>query len=296
MRATALAAFLCAILPPADLRAQRELYFDTCRRHSNPSLRQMVRAGRIPSMIFGFGKIGWWRSATSFRWATGAPLEDEERSDFRCRYQPLHAADYLEETAWCEGVPGVGIGQVLLAVVARDGPVSIWAGEGRSDSAFAASNRPRRIRLSVFTTDQFPFSNNFGFRDARNLRRGGEHEVELADTNGYQPLSLPAFTPVPFEWSEEDHLNEAGEWLVLAIEILSVYPGRPGAHTCISEITKRQRYRRPRSRRRPSLGRGPYGTSHRGGPRGMRRNPAALPALTKRPLRRPRPVCSVTST
>lgn len=235
-RAAGLAAFLCAIIPVASLQAQADLFSDPCQRHSNPSLRQMVRSGRIPAMTFG--QFRWWRSATSFRWATGAPLEDEEAADFHCRYQPSSAADYSEETAWCEGVAGVGIGEVLLAMVGREGPVSIWVGEGRSDSAVAAGNRPRRIRLSVFTTDRFDHRTNLGFRDARNLRRVGQHEVELADTNGYQPLSLPAFIPVPFEWSEEDHLNEAGEWLVLAVEILSVYPGRPGAHTCISEIRR----------------------------------------------------------
>lgn len=234
MRATALAAFLCAALPLTDLCAQADLFSEPCRRRSNPSLRQVVRSGRIPSMTFG--RYGWWLSATSFRWATGAPLEDEDSAEFRCRYQPRSATDYSEQTAWCEGVPGVGIGEVLLAMVGRDGPAWIWVGEGRSDSAFAASNRPRRIRLSVFTTNQFQHYNNLGFREARNLRRGGEHEVELADTNGYQPLRLSAYTAVPFQWSEEDHLNEAHEWLVLAAEILSVYPGRPGVHTCVSQI------------------------------------------------------------
>lgn len=236
LRAAVLAAFLCAVVPLEALRAQRELFSDPCQRHSNPALRQMVRSGRIPAMTFG--RFGWWRSVTSFRWATGAPLEGEEAADFHCRYQPSSAADYSEETAWCEGLAGVGLGEVLLAMVGREGRVSIWVGEGRSDSAFATSNRPRRIRVSVFTTDQLHHLANLGFRDARNLRRVGQHEVELADTNDYQPLSLPTFTPVPFEWSEEDHDNEAGEWLVLAVEILSVYPGRPGAHTCISEITR----------------------------------------------------------
>jgi hypothetical protein len=235
-RAVAFAAFLCAILPLEALRAQADLFSDPCQRRSNPAVRRMVRAGRIPAMTFG--RLGWWRSATSFRWATGAPLEDERAADFHCRYQPSSAADYSKGTAWCEGVPGVGIGEVLLAMVEREGRVSIWVGEGRSDSAFATSNRPRRIRLSVFTTDRFDHLANLSFHDARNLRRVGQHEVELADTNGYQPLQLPTFTPVPFEWTEEDHHNEAGRWLVLAVEILSVYPGRPGVHTCISEITR----------------------------------------------------------
>ncbi|MFP2928793.1 NADase-type glycan-binding domain-containing protein [Pyxidicoccus sp. 3LG] len=140
-----------------------------------------------------------------------------------CGYSAEKAMDGKPDTAWCEGAKGTGAGEVLLAKVEPGKPVSIWAGFGKSAQLHAANARPRKVRLAVLQARSASASqSSIGYGGLTVAATG---EVELKDVNDYQELKLPAFEP---------DSNAAGTFV--AIEVLSVYPGKKFTDLCISEL------------------------------------------------------------
>ncbi|MEK7329455.1 MAG: hypothetical protein AAB113_01500, partial [Candidatus Eisenbacteria bacterium] len=238
-RSLACAICLALALAPSALRAQAQN--DPCRRGSgNRALRAQLRAGAVPRVRWSEHTPWSWQSlATSFRWPDDpAPprgqtirgeLIDEHFTDaeWTCEYAGFRAWDVRHETAWCEGAAGDGIGEVVLALLEGEEP-EILVGDARSDSAFAASNRPRRVRVYLLLARE-QWGTPMEGSDWRRLRVLGTHVVELADTNEMRRLPLPTRRHVAQAMSDSDtHF--------VAVEIVSVYRGGLGRHTCISEI------------------------------------------------------------
>lgn len=227
---------LLAALSAAAAEARAQAQNDPCvRRGGNRVLPRQLRAGAVPRVRWSEETPWSWQAlATSFRWPElegpprGESLEERlERAAWSCQYAGKQAWDGRPETAWCEGVAGEGIGETVLAF-AEGEEVGILAGDAGSDSAFAASNRPRRVRVYLLRALE-DWGNPMDGADWRRLRVLGRHVVTLADANEFQPLPLPAPRAVARRMDEsETHF--------VAVEILSVYRGAEGRHTCISEI------------------------------------------------------------
>jgi hypothetical protein len=208
-----------------------------CVARGNAALANLKLGQTIDAMDQSLtGAFSQW--ATSTLAATGkppappAPPPGEEddlneagwrRDEWTCMYAADKAFDGKTETAWCEGVKGTGAGEAVMVKVDVSRPISIWTGLGKSPALFAANARPRKVAVWVLAADK-ALAHQFGtgYAGIRVLARG---EVELADKNEFQDLSLPKFD-----------LPEGSAATFLVIQILSVYPGKKYADCCISEV------------------------------------------------------------
>jgi len=207
-----------------------------CRSGGDASIRAKLKLGVIKKLsAVWFGDYQNW--STSYLPASGKPPpardcgnDDEcleqsliEDHTWTCQYSARSARDGNPRTAWCEGVKGDGIGEILLAEVDTRRPVQVWAGYGKSRKLHRANGRPRKVRLSVLRADEFGVTENGPVYGGLHVL--ATHEVELKDVFGYQPLPLP-----------EHAVPEKNVATVIAVEILSVFKGDRYRDTCISEI------------------------------------------------------------
>lgn len=232
--------------------------YDRCAGGGNPAIRTLLEQGRASEPLvywflpqsgaFEFLNTSNQHWATSSLAASGTPptilrlpryvdfyrttpvdSADLAHALWTCQYSADRLADYDTTTAWCEGVPGDGIGEVVLfradfvSVSEWEGPprLQVWAGYGRSESLFRANSRPRQVRVWVVRHNGNRTIERRMIFDS--VRVVGSRLVELQDVNGWQALPLP------------DIGDELRNFLV-ALELRSVYPGTRFHDTCISEI------------------------------------------------------------
>jgi hypothetical protein len=204
------------------------------------------------------------RHATSILPAEGEPpaaptgddpdgeAENEYRqalAEWSCMYGPQRVVDGDPATAWSEGAPGLGEGEIIVVHLGDAEAAEIWTGFGRSERLHKRNGRPRAVRLHVVQAlsgmaNQFDLTVGHFVVLARAT-------VELDDVNAYQPLPLPAYDVVSARQERIDLLapffdGEVPQWalnpmapeesIYLAIEILSVYPGSVYEDTLISEV------------------------------------------------------------
>lgn len=234
-RATFLAVLLVLTLPRLVLAQMYE--GEACKATGSKKLKGLRVGAGIGSLDdSGTGTFTDW--ATSTLLPQGKPpvcaecppeAEDDlkERVQFvhewTCGYSAQKVNDGKPETAWCEGAKGPGVGEVLVARVTAGQPVRIWTGFGKSPALHAANARPRKVILHVLEAQQKSYGQSGnGYGGLTVVARG---EVELADVNGYQELKLPSFTP-----------NPKAEGTFVALEVVSVYPGKKYQDLCISEL------------------------------------------------------------
>lgn len=156
------------------------------------------------------------------------PLVGTERYDaWTCMYSAYRAQDNDTKTAWSEGVPGAGIGELLMIPVGTAKQARIWIGFGKTTELFKRNNRPKRVRLTILQA-YGGGATQMGMAYS-SLKYLASTEVDLADTNGWQTIALPdaPATGVP------EHLIWAR---LLVIEILDVYKGTHYDDTLISEV------------------------------------------------------------
>ncbi len=162
--------------------------------------------------------------------ASGCALEAHAR--WTCRYAAGRAQDGDPRSAWCEGTPDDGVGEVLVARVDTSRPVEILAGLGASRALHAANGRPREVKVYVLQARERSTGqcgDTFG-----RVSVLADHRAVLRDVDGYQPLPLPAAGPAP-----GGNARSRPEGSFVAVEILSVYPGARHRDTCVSEIRNR---------------------------------------------------------
>jgi hypothetical protein len=173
----------------------------------------------------------------------------QELAEWSCMYGPRQVVDGNPATAWSEGVPGNGEGEVIVVHLGDAVAAEIWTGFGRSERLHKRNGRPRRVRLYVLQALS-GMANQFDLTLGHFLVLARE-TVELDDLNTYQPLPLPAFEVVTDREERIDLLapffdGDVPGWALnpmrpveavyLAIEILSVYPGSVYEDTLISEV------------------------------------------------------------
>lgn len=209
-----------------------------CER-GNPELRDLVRGETSDLFLMGgvTGDFADW--STSFLPAEGRPPErpedydaelygDSDRHAWSCMYAASSAFDRNQDTAWSEGAEGAGLGEVLVVEVQDFAqPIQILPGFARSEQLFRWNNRPRRIRvyaLEAGRTEAAQTGIVYG-----DLRVAARAEFELEDRRAWQEIQLPVD-------AHDDDSAAAHSRGLIAIEILSVYPGSRFQDTLISEV------------------------------------------------------------
>ncbi len=201
----------------------------------NPALKQQLAAGKLPVLTHGITS-DWAPWSSSFLPAEGkapprAPLDANDdlqegvfKADvFSCQHSAQALVDKDPATAWADGARGDGVGEVVLAPVRTGSKVWVWGGLGHSQKLFEANARPRKVRVWLLVPERSDATQVGSV--LQDLKVVGKREVELKDLNDYQELPLPTALSLPAD-------SEA----VVALEILSVYPGKRYQDLCISEV------------------------------------------------------------
>ena len=151
-----------------------------------------------------------------------------------CWYGPTNLVDKNEQTAWCEGAEGDGEGEIALVPYKGDSPLEVRNGFGKSRKAFSDNGRVQNARIYLIGAGWEP-PMVLGQSDLPVL---GSHDVTLRDIPDWQTVPIP-------DWKPRKNFNPSRpkNWPVpeqkpkfVAIEILSVYPGKKWKDTCISEV------------------------------------------------------------
>ena len=146
-------------------------------------------------------------------------IGDLPKDQWSCTYAAPAAVDGDLKTAWVEGAPGPGLGQVLLVPITSQ-KLEIAIGCSAAPEYFAMNNRPKDVEITLLNTTE-----------KLAVQAGTVHvagivntlAVALEDTPDWQPLPLP-----PHEGGDAQQF--------VAITFDSVYPGTTYQDTCISEI------------------------------------------------------------
>ena len=144
-----------------------------------------------------------------------------------CQYAPSKAWEGSLETAWVEGVPGPGIGEVLLIPLDPRERIAIRSGISKSQPLFEANNRPARVRFHLLEVERINAAEPFHFLS---IRQVASFDHSLLDRNEWQYIKP--------KWSPEDKVEKDRGWpqFILGIEILTVYAGTKFNDTAISEV------------------------------------------------------------
>lgn len=195
--------------------------------------------------------------ATSFLKAEGKapPKVDPKFEDgdgdrvydtWTCMYAAGRAIDGDPTTAWVEGMPGSGKGELLLIInldlinLDLSRKIEILAGLGKSSALFMANNRPKTINVHVVRATLQPvnatqcITYSYG-----SIIIIASMNLTLRDVNQFQPLPIPAFKREKYK--RDGGERDGGEWVWdytywLMLELIDVYPGTKYQDTCISEI------------------------------------------------------------
>ena len=172
---------------------------------------------RVVHMTDAFGRIYW----------VSSELSPPERGLGRYGGHNLFDEDW--KTAWAEGVPGSGIHQKIVVIVARPlEKIRIVNGYAKNREIFLANNRIRKIMISAFTI-HLPRQGHVteSFVPVEFLAEISSFSCELKDTWTAQEVAPPS------GWKRK--LADQCQY-ALEIEILTVYPGAKYDDTCISEL------------------------------------------------------------
>lgn len=209
----------------------------------NPSLRGL-ELGDVLSVELGWDdgdwQDGWTSSALVAEGEPPATREGPYESpsdeweavypliDWSMMYAPKRLIDGDTATPWVEGAAGQGVGEVVMIPFADQPSANLWNGYQKSERLFLRNGRVKDARLILLHGHVMPgqFRSIFS-----GLEVVGVSALRLRDVMGPQEIILPEHADLP-EYDDEG-LPMA---TVLAIEILSVYPGTHYQDTCISEI------------------------------------------------------------
>lgn len=147
-----------------------------------------------------------------------------EHDLWTCMYSPAKAWDGNLSTAWVEGVPGPGTGEILIVHLNPSRSIKIRPGIAANSKLFVANNRPRKIRLYLLGVQELQHTQtSLNLNEVVVVRT---FKAELLDRNEWQRIRP--------QWA--DRRPGVYERFILGIEILSVYPGKKFDHTGISEV------------------------------------------------------------
>lgn len=153
-----------------------------------------------------------------------------------CRWTAYKVQDGEPYTRWCEGVPGPGIGEVVLAPIYLEKDHFYITPGFYSPRVFEEYSRPKKIVVHYLLSSRI-MPMDFGGYVMEGVGYIQKQEVELSDISGSQKIHIQNHKDL-VEMAKEDRgkVNRPLFGLV-AIEIVSVTEGtKYKEHTCISEI------------------------------------------------------------
>lgn len=179
---------------------------------------------------------------------------DEERGaahmTWTSVYDPYCAYDNNLNTAWSEGVPGDGVGEVLIYPLCDNDRIEnenlrIFTGYAKSKDLWLKNNRPRNVK--IFILKSVEHGANMVVSYPKNITVIDEQYATLKDVFDWQPLPVEK-SKITFEnrkkskdekysWEERRKYSDQREEYMIGIQILSVYPGTKYQDTLISEIS-----------------------------------------------------------
>ncbi|QCO32040.1 hypothetical protein E4414_02195 [Leptospira interrogans] len=145
--------------------------------------------------------------------------------------------DTYEGTKWCEGVPGTGIGEVVVGLIdiKNKNYFYILPGAHGLRKLFESYSRPSEVVVHYLLPGSTDTSQAGGTM-LLDVSYFGKQSVKLSAEPGYQKIEIQAHKEILKEM--KGMKVREGETLVLvAIEIKSVIEGKENKeHTCIAEI------------------------------------------------------------
>lgn len=151
----------------------------------------------------------------------GATSQLDRGKDFK-KYHPRNAFDNDMSTAWVEGSPGNGVGEIL-AFYADKIPVKIGIVPGYGlKKYFKLNNRIKSALLSIYTADRTANQcMGLYYRQGKLIKA---MTVEFNDVMEKQYFNT-------------DGIKDGDSGYIITLEIKSVYPGSKYDDTCIAEIS-----------------------------------------------------------
>jgi len=162
--------------------------------------------------------------------------EQNKPSDF---YAPWKANDNDKNTAWVEGKKGDGITERLFYEIVKVDriyfnnlkiKIDIINGFAQSKELFFLNSRLKNIKLTLFSAN-FDICGGYYSKRINNLLKIKSQNFELKDSLNLQEIK--------FELNKDDIYKikkEGPVFIILEVEILSVYKGNKYDDTCISEF------------------------------------------------------------
>ncbi|MEO1171455.1 MAG: hypothetical protein AAFX94_05300, partial [Myxococcota bacterium] len=152
-----------------------------------------------------------------------------------------NVVDGKRSTAWCEGAPGLGVGEWVELRFTPTGlgfvGFAVLPGYTSSSRTLASNSSPGMLRVSVCGQPAVYIDFDLGARSRRPTRAlrvleiGGMIDLEAPNGQARSDF-LDAFDAAQPPEAEVDDWVEA----CLRLEIRSVRPGSTHADTCISEV------------------------------------------------------------
>ncbi|KAA1291247.1 NADase-type glycan-binding domain-containing protein [Leptospira interrogans] len=234
----------------APLFSQVEEYEDCFSKKSNADLKNLNKKQKGESVEGVYYTIGANMPAKAMVWQTSfMPLKDvskirpketqkqNEWAEETCGYSAYEAQDRYSGTRWCEGVPGTGIGEVVVGLIdiKNKNYFYVLPGANGLRKNFESYSRPSEVVVHYLlpgTTD----TSQAGGTMLLDVSYFGKQSVKLSSEPGYQKIEIQPYKEILKEM--KGMKVREGETLVLvAIEIKSVIEGKENKeHTCIAEI------------------------------------------------------------
>ncbi|UOG42868.1 NADase-type glycan-binding domain-containing protein [Leptospira noguchii] len=231
------------------LFSQVEEYEDCFSKKSNADLKNLNKKQKGEAVDGVFYTSGANIPAKGMVWQTSfmphksvsksrpKNMSQNEWAEETCGLNAYRAQDNRESTIWCEGVPGTGIGEVVVGLidVKNKNYFYILPGYQGMKKYFESFSRPSEVVVHYLLPGATDTSQAGGTM-LLDVSYFGKQLVKLNSEPGYQKIEIQPYKDILKEM--KGMKVREGETLVLvAIEIKSVIEGKENKeHTCIAEI------------------------------------------------------------
>ncbi len=236
---------MIGLLSSNPVFSQVETLEDCFSKKSNASLKNLNKLKHLDSVNGRFYSEGVWGPASGMNWQTSfkhskslpkskpSNMSQNEWAENTCRFNAYKIQDDQEETPWCEGVPGVGIGEVVMgyADLENKNYFYILPGVNGVRKNLESYSRPSEIIVHYLLPMLVGISPSGG-KIFTSLIYWGKQSVKLSAEPGYQKIEMPQHKEMLKHVKGVVYPS-----ILVAIEIKSVIEGKENKeHTCISEI------------------------------------------------------------
>ncbi|QOI51822.1 NADase-type glycan-binding domain-containing protein [Leptospira interrogans] len=229
--------------------SQVETLEDCFSRKSNSDLKSLSKKqhrepvdGRFYSQGVNMPAAGmaWQSSFRSFKDVSKIrPKDKQKEKDWvseTCGYSAYAAHDNYIGTMWCEGAPGVGIGEVVMGLADLKDKNYFYILPGRQSKRkfFESYSRPLDIDVHYLVPMEVGTTQSGG-KVFSEVLYWSKQSVKLSKDPGHQKIEIQPYKEIMK--SIQGNRNIDHPFVMVAIEIKSVIEGKENKeHTCIAEI------------------------------------------------------------